>query len=78
MAQLTGQNDEQLAAGAAIGGTASLLGPTAAGVAKVAAAKLGSLGALKMGIGIGLTANPIFAVAAIVGGAGYLIHKACK
>ncbi len=78
MAQLTGQNDEQFAAGAAIGGAASLIGPTAVGVAKVAAVKLGALGALKTGIGIGLTVNPIFAGIALVGGAGYLIYKACK
>lgn len=41
MARLTGQQDEQFAAGVAIGGTASLIGPTAVGVAEVAAAKLG-------------------------------------
>lgn len=78
MAQFTGQNDEQFAAGAAIGGAASLIGPTAAGAAKVAAVKLGALGALKAGIGVGLAVNPFFAGAALVGGAGYLIYKACK
>ena len=78
MAQLTGLNDKQFAAGAAIGGAASLMGPTAVGAAKVAAVKLGALGALKTGIGVGLAVNPIFAGIALVGGAGYLIYKACR
>lgn len=78
MAQFTGQNDEQFAAGAAIGGAASLIGPTAIGTAKVIAVKCGALGALKTGIGVGLTINPLFAGIALIGGAGYLIYKACK
>ncbi len=78
MAQFTGQNDEQFAAGVAIGGAASLIGPTAVGAAKVVAVKLGALGALKTGIGVGLAVNPIFAGFALLGGAGYLIYKACK
>lgn len=78
MARLTGQNDEQFAAGAAIGGAASLMGPAAVNVAKVAAIKLGVLGSLKSGIMLGLSVNPIFAGVALVGGAGYLIYKAYK
>lgn len=78
MAQLTGKGDEQFAAGAAIGGGASLIGPTAVGAVKVVAVKLGALQALQTGIGVGLTVNPIFAGIALVGGAGYLIYKAWK
>ena len=78
MAQFTGQNDEQFAAGAALGGAASLLGPTAVGAAKVVAVKLGILSGLKAGIGIGLAINPVVAGIALAGGAGYLIYKAFK
>ena len=61
MAKLTGQNDEQAALGLAIAGAATLIGPTAVGVAKVTAVKLGALTALKTGIGWGLAINPAFA-----------------
>lgn len=75
MAQFTGGNDERLAAGAAIGGGASFLGPTAVSAAKFIGLKVGIL---KTGIGLGLSVNPFVAAAALIGGAGYLIYKACK
>lgn len=82
MATFAGGNDEQLAAGAAIGGLASLIGPTtshaAALSAKYIGIKCGALGALKTGICMGLASNPWLAGLAVIGGIGYMIHKANK
>lgn len=79
MDNLNGGNDEQFAAGAVVGGSASLFGPTAVGTVKAFAAKyLGVSAAAKLGIGVGVCAGPIVGVIAIAGGAGYLIYKASK
>ena len=78
MAKFTGQDDEQVAVGAIIGGTSQLIGPTAMTAAKWLAVKCGALSSVKAGIGLGLSFNPIFGGIAVIGGAGYLIYKACK
>ncbi len=78
MANFTGGNDEQLAAGAAIGGSAQILGTTATGVAKYVAVKCGALGAMKTGILGTLALNPILGTLAAIGGIGYLLHKKLK
>lgn len=79
MAQLTGQNDEQLAAGVAVGSSASLIGSTAVGVAKTVAAHCGTaFGTVKTGIVFGLSLNPFLSGVALVGSVGYLIYKTCK
>ena len=75
MAKFTGQNDEQAALGLAIAGEATLIGPTAVGVAQVTAVKLGALSALKTGIGWGLAINPAFASLALAGVVLYLTYK---
>lgn len=78
MNKLTGQNDELFAAGLAIGSAASLLGSTTVTITEFIAAKLGSLGAMKIGIELGLAINPFFACVTLIGGVGYLVYKACK
>ena len=76
MAQLTGGNDEQFAVGVIIGGTAQAVGHTAA--ATSIAAHVGSLGAIKAGIGTALALNPLFGVVAVIGGVAYLAYKSKK
>lgn len=79
MAQLTGQNDEQLAAGAAVGGAITLASGKAVTVA--VAAKVGTftaLGTVKTGMLLGAVTNPFLAGAVLIGGAGYLLYKVCK
>ena len=81
MAQLTGQNDEQFAAGAVIGGTANVLASTAVGhsattAATWIAAHCGGLSALKAGIFFAM--NPHLGVICLLGGLGYICYKATK
>lgn len=80
MAQLTGGNDEQFAVGVIIGGTAQAVGNTAAAtsVSSFIAAHVGSLGAIKAGIGTALALNPMFGVVAVIGGVAYLAYKSKK
>lgn len=78
MENFQGGKDEQFAAGAIVGGSASLIGPTAVGVVKTFAIKyLGSLGAVKLGITASIF-NPVIGGIALVGGVSYLIYKAAK
>lgn len=81
MAQLTGQNDEQFAAGAVIGGTANVLASTAVGhsattAATWIAAHCGGLSAVKSGILLAM--NPHLGVIALCGGIGYICYKMIK
>lgn len=79
MAQLTGQNDEQFAAGAAVGGAITLAAGKATTIA--VAAKVGTfaaLGTAKTGMLVAAVSNPFLAGAVLLGGAGYLIYKVCK
>lgn len=78
MADFTGGNDEQLAAGAVIGGTANVLASTAIGttstsVASWIAAHCGCVTGVKFGILVGL--NPHLGAIALCGGAIYLVYK---
>ena len=80
MAQLTGCNDEQFAVGVIIGGTAQAVGHTAVAtsVASYTGAHLGALGAIKAGITTALAFNPLFGVAAAIGGIIYIAKKSAK
>lgn len=79
MKELKGQNDEQFAAGAVIGGAANVLanattvGSAATSVASWIGAHCGSFAAVKVGITFGL--SPHLGVIALIGGAGYLLYK---
>ncbi len=82
MAEFTGQNDEQFATGAAIGGVANVLanttaiGSSATTVASWIGAHCGSLSAVKLGITVGL--SPHLGVIALLGGVGYLLYQASR
>lgn len=80
MAQLTGGNDEQFAIGVIIGGTAQAVGHTAAAtsMASFIGAHVGTLGAIKAGIGTALALNPLFGVTAALEGLVYIAKKCEK
>lgn len=77
MAQLTGGNDEQFAVGIIIGGTAQAVGHTAAAtsMASFIGAHISTLGAIKAGITSALALNPLFGIAAAIGGLVYIAKK---
>lgn len=76
MAQLTGQTDEQFAAGAVLGGAASLVGKTAAvsGILSHAAVPT----ALSKAFLFTTSVNPILGLGLLAAGATYLIVKSNK
>lgn len=71
-------NDNKVALGAVLGGSASLLGKGAVSLAgKAMAVKFAGAGAIKVGAAIAMS-NPIVGAFALIGGASYLLYKAIK